>query len=98
MSAPITLYKEVYGTGDPILCLHGLGASLFTWRHFIAPFSQNNQLILVDFKGSGKAHKPYDGDYSIAAKADDIYHLIVEQNLTKLTLVGNSLGGGVALL
>jgi len=98
MSAPSTLYKEVYGTGDPILCLHGLGASLFTWRHFIAPFSKNNQLILVDFQGSGKSPKPYDGDYSIMAKADDIYNLIVEQDLRNLTLVGNSLGGGVALL
>ena len=98
MSAPITLHKEVYGTGDPILCLHGLGASIFTWRHFIAPFSKKHQLILVDFKGSGKSPKPYDGDYSIAAKADDIHNLIIEQDLRNLTLVGNSLGGGVALL
>jgi len=98
MSAPATLYKEVYGIGDPILCLHGLGGSLFSWRHFIAPFSKNNQLILVDFQGSGKSPKPYGGDYSIAAKADDIYNLIVEEDLRNLTLIGNSLGGGVALL
>jgi pimeloyl-ACP methyl ester carboxylesterase len=98
VSASTTLYKEVYGDGDPILCLHGLGASIFTWRHFITPFSQKNKLILVDFKGSGKSPKPFDRRYSIDDKAEDIYNLIIAENLTNLTLVGNSLGGGVALL
>jgi pimeloyl-ACP methyl ester carboxylesterase len=97
-SAPSSLYKEVYGTGDPILCLHGMGANLYSWRHFITPFSQNNKLILVDFKGCGKSPKPRDAHYSIEEKADDIYNLIVEEDLTNLTLVGNSLGGAVALL
>ncbi len=93
-----SLYKEVYGSGDPILCLHGLGASMFSWRHFIAPFSQSHQLILVDFKGCGKSPKPRDTHYSIEQKTEEIYKLIVAENLTKLTLVGNSLGGAVALL
>src|SRR4030095_15117893 len=96
--ASTTLYKEVYGTGDPILCLHGLGASMFSWRNFIEPFSRHHKLILVDFKGSEKSAKPRDGHYSIQDKADDIYKLIVADNLTNLTLVGNSLGGAVALL
>lgn len=92
------LYKEVYGSGEPILCLHGLGASMYTWRYLIKPFSRKNKLILVDFKGSGKSPKPLDGHYSIDDKADDIYNLIIADNLRNLTLVGNSLGGGVALL
>lgn len=97
-SGPVTLYKEVHGSGDPIVCLHGLGASLFTWRHFIAPFSQNNKLITVDFRGCGKSPKPNDTHYSIEEHANDVYNLIISENLTKLTLVGNSLGGAVALL
>ena len=96
--ASIRMHQEVYGDGDPILCLHGLGANLFSWRHFITPFSQNNRLILVDFKGSGKSPKPRDTHYSIEEKADEIYNLILEQDLTNLTLMGNSLGGAVALL
>jgi pimeloyl-ACP methyl ester carboxylesterase len=97
-SASIRLYQEVYGNGDPILCLHGLGANIFSWRHFITPFSRNNKLILVDFKGSGKSPKPRDTHYSIEEKADEIYNLIMEEDLTNLTLIGNSLGGAVALL
>ena len=97
-SASVNLYKEVYGSGDPILCLHGLGASMFSWRHFIAPFSQRNKLVLVDFKGCGKSPKPADTHYSIEEHTNEIYKIIIRENLTNLTLVGNSLGGAVALL
>ena len=97
-STSVSLYKEVYGTGDPILCLHGMGASVFSWRHFIAPFSQTNQLIMVDLRGCGKSPKPNDTHYSIEEHADHIYNIIVSEKLTKLTLVGNSLGGAVALI
>jgi pimeloyl-ACP methyl ester carboxylesterase len=98
VSSSKDLYKEVYGSGDPILCLHGLGASMFSWRHFIAPFSKNNKLILVDFKGFGKSPKPRHADYSIQKKADEIYELILDNDLTNLTLIGNSLGGAIALM
>jgi len=94
----MNLYKEVYGSGDPILCLHGLGANMFSWRHFIAPFSQRNKLILVDLKGCGKSPKPADRHYSIEEHTDEIYKFIIRENLTNLTLVGNSFGGAVALL
>jgi len=97
-SNSLQLYKEVYGAGDPILCLHGLGANLYSWRHFIKPFSQTHQLILVDLKGSGKSPKPAPSSYSIDEKADEIYQFIIKEDLTRLTLIGNSLGGGVALL
>jgi pimeloyl-ACP methyl ester carboxylesterase len=97
-AASINLNKEFYGSGDPILCLHGLGANTYTWRHFITPFSLNNKLILVDLKGFGASPKPYDTDYSIEDHAEEIYKIILEDNLTKLTLIGNSLGGGIALL
>jgi pimeloyl-ACP methyl ester carboxylesterase len=97
-SASNNLYKEVYGTGDPILCLHGMGASIYSWRNFIAPFSRNNRLILVDNRGCGKSPKPLDTHYSIQEHTDAIYKIIVEENLTNLTLIGNSLGGAIALL
>jgi pimeloyl-ACP methyl ester carboxylesterase len=95
---PVQLYKEVYGTGDPILCIHGLGASLYSWRNFIKPFSRTHKLILLDLKGCGKSPKPADASYSIDEKADEVYDFILRENLTRLTLIGNSLGGGVALM
>lgn len=94
----INLNKQVYGSGDPILCLHGLGANIYTWRHFITPFSLNHKLILVDLKGFGASPKPHDTNYSLQDHADEIYKIILADDLTELTLIGNSLGGGVALL
>jgi pimeloyl-ACP methyl ester carboxylesterase len=92
------LHQQEYGSGEPILCLHGLGGNIFTWRNFIKPFSRNNRLILVDLKGFGASPKPLDPHYSLEEHADEIYKIIVRDNLTKLTLIGNSLGGAVALL
>jgi pimeloyl-ACP methyl ester carboxylesterase len=103
MSAPessssVKLYQKQYGNGDPILCVHGLGANIFSWRHFVAPFSQKNKLILVDLRGFGSSPKPRTPDYSIEQHADDIYQVILRDDLRGLTLIGNSLGGAIALL
>ena len=97
-SSSINLHRKEYGSGDPILCVHGLGANIFTWRHFVAPFSQKNKLILVDLRGFGASPKPGNTHYSIEEHADDIHRIILKDNLTRLTLIGNSLGGGIAML
>lgn len=97
-SSSIKLYQKECGSGDPILCLHGLGGNIFTWRHFVPHFSQTNKLILVDLRGFGASPKPSDTHYSIEEHADDIYKIIIRDDLKRLTLIGNSLGGGIALL
>jgi len=48
---PIELHHETYGSGDPVLCIHGFGASLYSWRYFVDPLSRNYQLIMIDLKG-----------------------------------------------
>jgi pimeloyl-ACP methyl ester carboxylesterase len=92
------LYKEEYGEGDPILCLHGLGANIFTWHYFIDSFSKNHKLVLVDLKGCGRSAKPEDELYSIQDHADALYELILQNDWRRITLVGNSYGGALALL
>jgi pimeloyl-ACP methyl ester carboxylesterase len=92
------LYKEEYGQGAPILCLHGLGANTFTWRHFVGPLSKHHKLILVDLKGFGRSAKPEDQRYSIHDHADSVYELILQNDWRNLTLIGNSYGGALALL
>lgn len=91
------LYCESYGAGDPILFLHGLGGSTYSWRYMVAPFSVNHQVILIDFRGEGKSPKPDDDHYSIGDEGELIYQFILEHDLRNLTLVGNSYGGGVSL-
>ena len=96
--SPISLYSESYGEGDPIVCLHGFGGSLYSWRNFIEPLSKNYQLILIDLKGFGKSPKPKDSRYSPFDHAELIYEFILARDLKELTLVGNSFGGALALL
>ena len=94
----VDLHYEVYGTGRPLLMLHGFGGSSFTWRHLIEPFSKTHQLILIDLKGFGRSPKPSDNRYGVQNHADLIYDFILRKDLRNLTLVGHSLGGAVALL
>ncbi len=95
---PIKLYHEIYGQGDPLLCIHGFGASLYSWRNFIEPFAKDYRLILIDLKGCGKSPKPDDTKYSSQDHADLLYQFILEHDLRKLTLIGNSFGGALSLL
>ncbi|MFS8085027.1 MAG: alpha/beta fold hydrolase, partial [Acidobacteriota bacterium] len=97
-ASSIKLYHETYGAGDPLLCIHGFGASLYSWRNFIEPFSKNYQLILIDLKGCGKSPKPLDTKYSTQDHADLLYQFILEHDLRNLTLIGNSFGGALSLL
>jgi pimeloyl-ACP methyl ester carboxylesterase len=96
-SAGITLYSEEYGEGDPILFMHGLGMSSFTWRHLPESLAREHRVILVDLKGFGNSPKPRDDKYTIYDQACLICRFVFDHDLKNLTLVGNSLGGGVAL-
>ena len=97
-TTPLELHHKIYGAGNPVLCIHGFGASLYSWRNFVEPLSQNYQLILIDLKGSGNSPKPSGSDYSIQDHAELIYKFIVDRDLKNLTLIGNSFGGALALL
>jgi pimeloyl-ACP methyl ester carboxylesterase len=92
------LYCESYGSGPPMLFLHGLGGSTYSWRYMVAPFSVDHQVILIDLRGEGKSPKPHDKHYSILDQGELIHQFIVEHDLRNLTLVGNSYGGAVSLL
>jgi pimeloyl-ACP methyl ester carboxylesterase len=94
------LYYAIYGTGQPLLAIHGLGASMYSWREFVKVPNTfpGYQIILIDLKGSGNSEKPHNKNYSIKTQRDLVLQFIQEQNLKNLTLVGNSYGGAVSLL
>ena len=94
----VDLYYEVCGRGTPILCLHGFGTNMYSWRYWVTPLSEQYQLILVDLKGFGSSPKPPDKHYSIADQATLISQFIRRHNLRNLTIIGHSFGGGVALV
>src|ERR1700716_4637564 len=98
MFEEIELHHKIYGAGNPVLCIHGFGASLFSWRNFVGHLSQSYQLILIDLKGFGESPKPPGSRYSVQDHADLVYKFILDHDLKNLTLVGNSFGGSLSLL
>ncbi len=96
-SPPITLAVEDYGSGPPILFLHGLGTSTYTWRHILPEFAKTNRVIAIDLKGFGASDKPDDEKYSVIDQAALVRTFIEQENLQNLTIVGHSFGGGVTL-
>jgi pimeloyl-ACP methyl ester carboxylesterase len=95
--APVRLWVEEHGQGEPVLMIHGLGASIYTWRHLIPDLSRSFRIIAVDLKGAGKSDKPLDEAYGILDQAALLKVFVDRKGLSNLTIVGHSFGGGVAL-
>ncbi len=87
------------GTGKAILLLHGFGASSYTWRHVEPALTASGyRVITLDLKGFGLSEKPFDDGYSIFDQAALVSQFIDQIGLRKVTVIGHSLGGGVALV
>ena len=96
--APLSLYAEERGRGSPVVLLHGLGGSTYSWR-FIAPIlARNHRVIAIDLKGFGRSDKVFDRNYSAADQAQLIAAFLARRGLHDITLIGHSFGGAVALL
>lgn len=84
------------GQGEVVLLLHGMAGSSATWRSVIGPLSRKYRVIAPDLIGHGQSAKPR-SDYSLGAFAVFLRDLLDELGVTSATIVGHSLGGGVAM-
>lgn len=103
MALELPLAVETHGPppGEDVttfLLLHGYGGSAFSWRYWTTPLARRGHVVLVDMKGFGAAPKPDDDAYGPHDQAELVHRLIVQRDLRNLTVIGHSLGGGVALL
>lgn len=98
LAVDVPLHVERVGSGDPMVFLHGFGASGFTWRLWTADLARDHALHLVDLRGFGRAPKRRDALYGPSEMADDVRRMILDLDLQRVTLVGHSMGGGVGLL
>lgn len=96
-SDDLRLASSSTGTGEPVLLIHGFGASSYSWRHVIAPLAQKYRVITIDLKGFGDSPKPRDDAYSVYEQARLVRNFILDNDLKNLHIVGHSYGGGVAL-
>jgi pimeloyl-ACP methyl ester carboxylesterase len=93
----VKLAVHASGRGKPLIFIHGLGASSYTWHKIAPTLAKSNRVIAIDLKGFGQSDKPLDGRYSIFDQARLVQDYIIRNNLRGATLVGHSYGGGVAL-
>lgn len=92
-------YRTVGSGGQPLVFLHGFGASHRTWNPLVSRFDPRRfTLYLLDLKGFGLSSRPRDGKYNFPEQARIIYQFLVEQDLKNVILAGHSYGGGVTLL
>lgn len=95
--APPTAWT-VDGGGPPLVFLHGYGAHSRYWRPWLPYLTARYTCIRIDLPGFGTAPAPADGDYSPRGLASAVVATLHHLDLRGVTLVGHSLGGGVALL
>jgi pimeloyl-ACP methyl ester carboxylesterase len=87
---------RVAGTGPAILLIHGIGDNSTTWQTVQSKLAQRFTVIAPDLLGHGKSDKPR-ADYSVAAYANGMRDLLSVLDIEHVTVIGHSLGGGVAM-
>ena len=91
-------YREAGdGEGKPtLLLIHGMAGSSVTWRELIPRLEPHFHVLAPDLPGHGQSSLEFD-DYSLGAMASALRDLLVVKGITRCTVVGQSLGGGVAM-
>jgi pimeloyl-ACP methyl ester carboxylesterase len=84
------------GTGPALLLLHGIANSSETWERAAAHLSERFTLIAPDLLGHGESATPR-GDYSLGAHASGARDVVTALGHERVTVVGHSLGGGIAM-
>jgi pimeloyl-ACP methyl ester carboxylesterase len=84
------------GAGPVLLLIHGMAGSMETWRSVIDPLARSATVVAVDLPGHG-ASSPAGGDYSLGSLAAGLRDVLVALGHDRATLVGHSLGGGIAM-
>jgi pimeloyl-ACP methyl ester carboxylesterase len=88
-------YREE-GEGDVLVLIHGIAGCSATWDAVIPRLAAHHTVVAPDLLGHGESAKPR-GDYSLGAYASGIRDLLAVLGHRRVTVVGHSLGGGVAM-
>jgi pimeloyl-ACP methyl ester carboxylesterase len=88
-------YAEA-GSGELLLLIHGMAGTAEGWGPVIEPLGLRHHVIAPDFPGHGLS-APGGGDYSLGSLASGLRDLLLTLGHERATLVGHSLGGGVAM-
>src|SRR5512134_1403333 len=84
------------GAGPDIALIHGMAGSSRTWKDVFPLLARDHTVIAPDLLGHGESAKPL-GDYSLGAYASGLRDFLGILGIERATIVGQSLGGGIAM-
>jgi pimeloyl-ACP methyl ester carboxylesterase len=84
------------GAGPLLLLIHGMAGTYENWRAVIDPLAREHTVLAPDLPGHGSS-APGAGDYSLGSLASHLRDLLAALDHDRATLVGHSLGGGIAM-
>lgn len=92
----LTLHYELYGAGEPVLLIHGLGCTGADWTLQVRALQTRFQVIVPDLPGCGQSPPPKGGS-SIAGAAILLWALLDDLEISHPNIAGFSMGGAIAL-
>ncbi len=92
----VKVYYESFGSGPAIVFLHPWSTNRFIWTFQLMHFARSHRCIAVDHRGHGQSDKP-EGGYAIPEMAADVAAILDDAGVDRAILVGNSIGGMVAM-
>jgi esterase len=90
------LNYKTFGSGQPLVVLHGLFGSLDNWLTLGRKWAAHYQVFLVDERNHGQS--PHDGHFTYEEMAKDIHEFLDDHGLDNVCLLGHSMGGKTAIL
>ena len=91
---PVKIFYQEYGQGKPVIFIHGWPLNHEMWEYQLNYLPKHDlRCIAYDRRGFGKSDKPWE-NYDFDTLATDLHELISALNLTSVSLVGFSMGGG----
>ncbi len=94
----VSLHVETGGAGAPLVLLHGFTGSGESWRSHVPAFASRFLTVTIDLLGHGRSDAPADpGRYGIEQAADDVLAVLDQLCLTRIAVLGYSMGGRLAL-
>jgi pimeloyl-ACP methyl ester carboxylesterase len=92
------VHIEQAGTGEPVILLHGFGASTYAWRKVMPGLAERFHVIAIDLNGFGYTQRPKDFEsYTREGQADLVLRVMDALGIDKAHLAGHSYGGGISI-
>ncbi len=95
-AGPHRVFHLEQGAGDPIVCIHGLGGWAENFADVIPALAEKNRVLAFDLPGFGRSDRPA-AEYTLDYLVDWIRTYVDALGLGRFTLIGNSLGGALAI-